>query len=434
MNRFSCCLAALLLLAAIGVTGCTHTSARRPSVAASPRPVAYALAVSVQGGLQPSPAQWAAIQALFARELAAVGCVLVTDLALADRILRVDFIPSLTDPETRGRAVIVSVRANPLRDLTLGSSLVQSTSYGYPTSFGFAGAFNAYGGWWNDPYYGFGHSYYDGYTYSTPTLNPRKPVPPSPPHHPNHPQRPDHPTHTHPGRPHPPTDGTCPPLLAWRPARSTPEPVAYAATESSRPLFPDDIRRGGPDRSFVRSDRSDRSERTYAHSNTRSDGAAATDTSRSWVGRLFHRSESAEANTDRSAGRTDRTRWNGESGDSSRERTYSRTDSTRQNSERTYSHGDSGRSSSDRSYSRSDSGSSRSESSHSHSSRSESSHSSRSESSSSSASSSYSAPSYSPPPSSSSFESSSSAGSASSSYSTGSTSTVTSTPANTAER
>lgn len=425
MNRFAPSLAAIVLLAAIGSTGCTHTSARRPAgVVASPRPVAYALAVSVQGGLQPSPAQWAAIQARFARELAAVGCVLVTDLALADRILRVDFIPSLTHPESSGNVVIVSVRVNPLRDLTLGSSLVQSTSYRYPTSFGFAGAFNAYGGFWNDPYYGFGHSYYDGYTYSTPTLNPRKPVPPSTPHHPHHSHRPDRPTPTHPGRPHPPTDGTCPPLLAWRPARSTPEPVAYAATDSSRPLFPDDIRRVGPDRSFVRSDRSDRTERTYARSNPSANSAAATDTSRSWVGRLFHRSESADANTDRTAGRTDRTRWNGESGDSNRERTYSRSESTRQNSERTYSHGDSGRGSSDRSYSRSDSGSSRSESTYSHASRSESS----------SSSSSYSAPSYTPPSASSSFESSSSASSASSSYSTGSTSTVTSTPANTAER
>ncbi|WP_414661198.1 hypothetical protein [Horticoccus sp. 23ND18S-11] len=428
MNRFTPRLAAIVLLVLIVSTGCTHPSSRRPSgVVASPRPVAYALAVSVQGGLQPSPAQWAAVQALFARELAAVGCVLVTDLALADRILRVDFIPSLTDPETRGHAVIVSVRANPLRNLTLGSSLVQSASYRYPTSFGFAGAFTAYGGSWNDPYYGFGHSYYDGYTYSTPTLNPRTPVPPSPPHHPNHSHRPDHAMPTHPGRPHPPTDGTCPPLLAWRPARSTPEPVAYAATESSRPLFPDDIRRVGPDRSFVRTDRSDRTERTYAQSNPNPNGAAATDTSRSWVGRLFHRSDSADANPNQAAGRTDRTRWNGEGSDSNRDRSYNRTDSTRQHSERTYSHGDSGRGSSDRSYARSDSGSSRSESSHSHSSRSETA-------SSSASASSYSAPSYTPPPSSSSFDSSSSASSASSSYSTGSTSTVTSTPANTAER
>src|SRR5687767_574218 len=81
----------LLTLVVFGTVGCA--SFARKSAAPQYRPRAFALAVTVNGVLLPTPQQWAAIQAKVADELAAHGWVLVTDLALADSILRIDFTP-----------------------------------------------------------------------------------------------------------------------------------------------------------------------------------------------------------------------------------------------------------------------------------------------------------------------------------------------------
>src|SRR4051812_41037602 len=127
--------ALLLVVAAFGYGGCANAS--RPSARHSiSRPPAYALAVTVNGGVQPTPLQWAAIQEKFAKEFAAQGWVLVTDLALADYIVRIDFTPDPTDPQNSGHAVVVGVRNNPRNTIASTTSV-----YRYPTSFGYMGTF-----------------------------------------------------------------------------------------------------------------------------------------------------------------------------------------------------------------------------------------------------------------------------------------------------
>lgn len=404
-------------LAALG--GCNHTSSPRPgsgpAAAANPRAVTYALAVSVAGGLQPTPAQWASIQATFARVLAAEGLVLVTDLSLADRILRIDFLPDLTDPENRGQAVIVSVRSNPQRGATAALSPTLASYSPYPSSFGWNGnSWGSYNGFGYDPYYGYGNSYYDGYSYGSPTLNPRRPVPPpavKPPgyaHHHTYPGKPDHKDpdgQRH--HPHPLPPGKCPPLLAaTTPAATTPDPVVYPGSAPGRnTVFQDDIRLTRPERSLAwttpdsRSDgyHASRAEAYRARQESNSGTTSAPAEHRSWLSRLVN---PGDPNATVASGSYQR-------GD----RTYNRSESGSGNSERTWSRGDSTYSRNDSNHSRSDSGSSRSES---YRSRSDSS---AGSSGGSSHSYSHSSSSYSPPASSS---SSSSYSSGSSSYSSGS--------------
>ena len=351
------------VLAFFGTLGCNHTTIRPParSYAASsnsayaPRATTYALAVSVNGGLQPTPGQWAALQAKFARDLAAAGQILVTDLALADQIIRVDFFPNEDNPEDTGRAVIVSIRPNNLRGTSPASSLAFASGGRYPTSFGFGGGFlDAFYAFGNSSYYGYGNSYYDGFSYATPTLNPQRPAPPTPviPTHPGH-------RHHRPGEPRDPVK--CPPLLAAVP------PVESAA--SSRFAYPPSDTRGTTisggigrlvgERTYARADRNpDYSERNYARGAPSSSPPAQPDHSSSWFSRLFSSSDS------RSSGSSSH-RTTAEQTAASAERTYQRADRTN------YSRSESG-------YSKNDSSYSRSESSYSPSS--------------------YSAPSYSPPP------------------------------------
>src|SRR5690349_20733886 len=103
---------ALLTLLALGSAGCAlfprKTVAARPS-----RPRAFAIAITVNGVLQPTPQQWAAIQAKVVDELAVHGWILVSDLALADDILRIHFTPNPNDPENSGRARLIGIRPNP---------------------------------------------------------------------------------------------------------------------------------------------------------------------------------------------------------------------------------------------------------------------------------------------------------------------------------
>ena len=171
--------ALLLLLTALGAGGCATTQ-KDPNTAYRGKPRTFALSVTVSGVLQPTPAQFAAVQAQAVRDFGSLGYVLVTDLSLAEAILRVDFTPNPNDPENSGRATVLGFRNNPY--YASAPSYARSP---YPSAFGY-GLYNS--GWGVFDYYGYGYysygsSYYDGYSYSSPTLNPITP-PASKPHHP----------------------------------------------------------------------------------------------------------------------------------------------------------------------------------------------------------------------------------------------------------
>jgi hypothetical protein len=434
-----------LVLAAAAFGGCNHaTSPRSGSIAAAnPRAVTYALAVSVAGGLQPSPAQWASIQATFSRILAAEGLVLVTDLSLADRILRVDFLPDLTDPENRGQAVIVSVRPNALRGSTATLAPTLASYYPYPSSFGWSGYSwgSPYGFGW-DPFYGYGNSYYDGYSYGSPTLNPRRPVPPPGYTHHHHPYPgipdPKNPDANHRHHPSPPGD-KCPPLLAATPpAPATPDPVVYPGSAPGRnTIFQDDVRLTQSERSLAwttpdsRYDgsRASRAEAYRARQESNSGTTSAPAEHRSWLSRLINPGDSNSAAASTSYNRGDRTYSRSDSGGGNAERTWSRGDSTYSRNESNAARGDSSTSRSESYRSHSDSSSNSSGgSSYSHSSASASPPAS---SSSSSGSSSYSSGSSSG---SSSYSSSSGSSSGGSGTSSGSTSSPAPAPSTTVER
>src|SRR5215207_8535601 len=94
---------ALVMFVALGSAGCA-IFARKTVAPPQSRPRAFALAITVNGVLLPTPQQWAAIQAKVVQELAVHGWIVVSDLALADHIMRVDFSPNPNDPENSGRA------------------------------------------------------------------------------------------------------------------------------------------------------------------------------------------------------------------------------------------------------------------------------------------------------------------------------------------
>ena len=139
-------LSVLRITLALGATvfsGCQQVA--KPPLATIPvapaPPVAYALSVTVNGGLHPTPSQWAAIQFTFSRLLAAQGLVLVSDVGLADRILRIDFTPDPEDPDNKGRAAIVGVRVNDQRARFGPPSPLVATYQPYPSPFGWNGTF-----------------------------------------------------------------------------------------------------------------------------------------------------------------------------------------------------------------------------------------------------------------------------------------------------
>lgn len=279
-SRLLC--AGLLTATTIGFVGCSHlASPAARNVAARPaRPMTFALSVTVQGGLPPTPEQWSLIQARVSAELLAAGHVLVTDLAIADRILRVEFRPNPSNPTQSGQAVIVAVRDNPLRQVAFAprrdaSPVYRTASSGYPTAFGFGHSsfVNSFHSLY-DPsfgfsqaYYGYGNSYYDGYTYSTPTLNPAKPahvtpvVPVVPPRH--------GPGHRPPGG-HPGERPVCPPLLAVaNPAAPAPSRVAYPTDRPTRTIIAASRQSGIEGRSSGTADRAERS-RSYTRQESES--------------------------------------------------------------------------------------------------------------------------------------------------------------------
>ena len=389
---------AFLTLLVVGATGCSHF-ARKSATPVQYRPRAFAIAITVNGVLQPTPQQWAAIQAKVVEELAPHGWILVSDLALADQILRIDFTPNPNDPENSGRARLIGVRPNPRLAIASTSSIGR-----YPTSFGYMGTFQnaswGFGGFSNNYYYGWSNSYYDGYSYSSANLNPSiAPIPPA--------TQPIHPPH----RPHPvdpeicpspwdnsrrqgPSDGyvsriggdpsRTPPSgthHAWRGgdgAQSQPT-SSYASadrrswraegstgeTDASGARVEKTHTRAEPSRSqleYVQSrhgSESPRSDRNYSRSDASNAGADRTysrsDSSRSWQDR-----SDAAGRSDSSSSRPERSYSRSDSGSSGSDRSYSRSESS-------YSRSESSHSRSESSYSRSDSSSSRSEGSHSHS-------------------------------------------------------------------
>jgi hypothetical protein len=165
-------LSALLALAALLVfsTGCVQRTHR-----ASGNRVA--LALTVNGTEQPNAEQWANVVAALKPELTAQGLVLVNDLADADRILRIDFTPSFTAPNSAGHAMFLGWRINPLRAPAFASASRTSLSY-----VNYSSGLSAYH---NSPY---GYDRYSDYGYgysgggSTASVTPPTAPPSTPPH------------------------------------------------------------------------------------------------------------------------------------------------------------------------------------------------------------------------------------------------------------
>lgn len=103
-------LAALAALTVALATGCSSFSRL---VGHQPPRNTVALSITVDGSGQPSPVQWAALVAMLEPTLAARGWVLVHDLNKASQILRINFIPDPSAPETNGQALIVGLIPNP---------------------------------------------------------------------------------------------------------------------------------------------------------------------------------------------------------------------------------------------------------------------------------------------------------------------------------
>jgi hypothetical protein len=186
MKRSLVASVALLTLLALGAAGCATT---RKSTALN-RPRSFVLAVTVHNSLQPTPQQWSVIQARFSRLLAARGWVLVNDITLADHIMRVNFTPDPTDPEVRGHATVLSIRANPRSTVARqGTSPYPSSALGYSNGFGFSNGFGRSSSlYYSNSYYGYGGYYDDGYSSGSSTYTPVvfTPPPTTPPlrHHP----------------------------------------------------------------------------------------------------------------------------------------------------------------------------------------------------------------------------------------------------------
>lgn len=177
----------LALVAALLSVGCANLSSlagHSPGYSAPRRAPTYALAVTVHGALQPTPQQWASIQAKLADELAWRGAILVTDLALAERIIRLDFTPNPNDPETSGRLTLLGVRLNPYygysnRGVLAGAGAWPTYSFSHLMTVhrtGWWGASNFYSG----DYYNYYGPWENGYTASVALATAPKP-PPAPP-------------------------------------------------------------------------------------------------------------------------------------------------------------------------------------------------------------------------------------------------------------
>lgn len=312
---------ALAVVVTLGSFGCSTMSRERAHAQQQRRPRAFALAVTVNRVLQPTPAQWAAIQAKVADELAQYGYVLVTDLALADSILRIDFTPNPSDPENSGHAQLLGIRPNPL------TTLVTTTSVGrYPTSFSYLGSFQnaswGYGSYNN--LYGWNDSWYNGYSYGSANLSPISPPVTT---------RPTQPPH----RPQPGFDNC--PAPGDRYVRSI--PARFAGDYASTPVNDQPSAPGGGYRGRWRSD------------NPEASSGSASTSSASYVRRdaSYSRSDRTYARGDSSYTRPQR--YGSESSDSRPARSYSSSDSSSWRNRSSYESSSSSRSYESSSYSRS---------------------------------------------------------------------------------
>lgn len=298
----------LVSVVGLGLGGCaglTHRPSASFASATAPRPApTYALAVTVDGALQPTAAQWAAIRAVYASGLAAIGAVLVTDLALADYILRIDFKPDPADPENRGHATLLNVRRNPASpaailaggiayEPTPRRTVARSTYSSFAGFAGFAGGFGA--PLWSSPWnfgglysgnYGYWDAHNSGYTGGGggAVVTPPPPTPQPPKHH-----------HRPPGE-----RVDCPPDLAPRP------PVNFARTE--RPAWHDERHRRYPPSGDPAGSGA------YAASGATTAAATPSRLER-WFGRSAAGSERSTSRSDR----TERSAYRSESGYSRRD-------------------------------------------------------------------------------------------------------------------
>jgi hypothetical protein len=290
----------LLALVSVGVEGCASTS-RQNRNTASNRPRSFALAVTVNRALQPTPQQWATIQAKFASVIAERGWVLVTDLSLADHIVRIDFTPDAEDPETNGRAKVLWIRNNP-------KNMVARQGTGpLPGAFGYASSMSSmwpYSNYYPGSYYGYGDFYNDGYTSGWSTVT--TPVSTTPTPSPTHPPY----RHTPGNRDDCPPEHSLRPMPAFVPTFVANTSSTYSAArqvaDHARPP-PSDYRSSSSDRSHGgRSDRSgsDRSYSSYSRNDSgysRSDYSSSNYSSYSSSSPDYSSSMSSSASTSSSA-------------------------------------------------------------------------------------------------------------------------------------
>jgi hypothetical protein len=96
----------------LGSAGCSHSSgvAKAPPSA----PLTFILSVTVEGGGQLAPEEWAALRTTFQNALAHQGCRLIDEVAQADGIIRVQIYANENDAAT-GIARVVGIMRNPAR-------------------------------------------------------------------------------------------------------------------------------------------------------------------------------------------------------------------------------------------------------------------------------------------------------------------------------
>lgn len=236
MKRLSLSLLASLTLGLVlGTTGCA--SLRKP-VAAHSGPPTYALIVTMSDGQAPTAAQLVYVQDKFSQLMATRGMVFVPNVAQADQVLRVEFIPDTSDP-TFGIAIVTGMTPNPL---TYASINRGSTSAYYPSTYGTT--YYPGSSIYSNSSYGYIYPYpTDVYYPNNPSVIPPSGTPPDkgPPHnrpHPNPTDPPNHPPGTG-NQPKPPVDVVgnhprpMPPPRDSRPPYSRPQPDYSPPASSS---------------------------------------------------------------------------------------------------------------------------------------------------------------------------------------------------------
>ena len=97
----------VLVLTLLLGAGCATRSERF-----SPGLKTVALALTVEGGTQPTAAQWLAVHQPLAKALAEQGWILVTDMSSAAHVIRVHLVPDPINPDLSGSATVIELRPN----------------------------------------------------------------------------------------------------------------------------------------------------------------------------------------------------------------------------------------------------------------------------------------------------------------------------------